>query len=351
MIMIHSSPLRMRQFILFGLLHFSTSCPFPDGFSGVWITSSQGTWTVNSTHITVDSTLDAYASIADEFECIENDTYNGESVFVVKSTATFKPFALSGDIYASWMCLRVVEARADAYYVYFNSLEEDYYSGQRIHGYKVTDTIAAVNVCTEAVPDELFEPFIRNGTETTGDDQCPDSLLGYYFFNYITSSGTVDCSSNYTGFIASCEDQNKTKLQVNTTSECAANPFSTTDGQLGCLFSFNTSTDGNNIILMLYNKDSGATSPFFCMVIDNLNNDTKTSASVSPSLCASGQNASAVPTSGFRLELSANETCKQIMSVPLSTTTCTESSGRGMFAFLHTIFFALCVYCFIRILF
>ncbi|WAR26089.1 hypothetical protein MAR_011793 [Mya arenaria] len=165
------------------------------------------------------------------------------------------------------------------------TMEEDYYSGQRIHGYKVTDTIAAVNVCTEAVPDELFEPFIRNA-----------------------------------------------------------------DGQLGCLFSFNTSTDGNNIILMLYNKDSGATSPFFCMVIDNLNNDTKTSASVSPSLCASGQTASAVPTSGFRLELSANETCKQTM-VPLSTTPSTVSSGKGMFAFLHTIFFGLCVYCFIPILF
>jgi len=38
---------------------------------------------------------------------------------------------------------------------------------------------------------------------------------------------TVNCQTNFTGYMVACENQNFTSIEVNKTSACSANPFAT----------------------------------------------------------------------------------------------------------------------------
>ncbi|XP_052223180.1 uncharacterized protein LOC127839054 [Dreissena polymorpha] len=254
-----------------------------------------------------------------------NYTFNNETSYVLKST-TSKVIISGIPALFFWMCIEFHESHADAYYHYINMPLGTGVIVTRLSAQLSGADVKGYNVCTTARALEEFEPMIREGTALNGSSACPEPLIGTNYFDYITTSGTKDCSTNYTGYLESCFDQNKTRLDVVTNTSCTANPFSTTGKQLNCLFTIPIGNEtSDKYITMLYNMDKGAASPFFCMFLDGLDNSTRSKASVAPGTCVLGQNASVVPTSGFRLELYTNDTCngaQQNQAPPFCTSVC-----------------------------
>ncbi|XP_065928017.1 uncharacterized protein [Magallana gigas] len=231
------------------------ACTFP--FTGTWVTSNRGTWTVTSSSIqNFKLRVNVAAASLYTMECFSSDgTY-----YVLKSTEIFYPFTTAPTYIYTCMTF---SKQSDNKYLYTMNTEESTVVSlvfERVIALSTSAPAPAQSaVCTDTtnLGKERDHVALQSGFEVAAAVTCPTSIHGTWSYSY---SG-LTCSSTT---LETCSD--KTKFAYNNT-ECAENPMFSAAGTLYCVYS---ATSGDSTYVTLYNVDGSVTSPttfqFSCMV-------------------------------------------------------------------------------------
>lgn len=164
-------------------------CTFPATLVGTWVSSNDGTWSINSTHLlnfytlssTTGNTVAAGRSQAD-FTCHENQ---GDTRYAIKS----EEFRLLGADRSLYTCIDIRELSENKL-IYYHATEAD------PSGFQFTIQSDYDKICNL---DTYIEPYnyhiaLKSGTETTALQNCPSTMFGSYNYDTCTDTSSNDTS-------------------------------------------------------------------------------------------------------------------------------------------------------------
>ncbi|XP_060564041.1 uncharacterized protein LOC132723360, partial [Ruditapes philippinarum] len=175
-------------------------CTFPATLTGTWVSSNDGTWDINSTHLlnyySVSSTTGITISPGVSqlnFECFEN---RGDTKYVIKS----EEFTLLGGQRSIHTCIDIRQT-TDNKLVYYQATQADPF------GYQFTIQDVYDNVCNT---DSYVQPYnyhiaLKSGSETSELQKCPADCL-----DHTIMTTCIDVNSNSTSLkVLDANDQRK----------------------------------------------------------------------------------------------------------------------------------------------
>ncbi|XP_060576589.1 uncharacterized protein LOC132733877 [Ruditapes philippinarum] len=274
-------------------------CTFPATLTGTWVSSNDGTWDINSTHLlnyySVSSTTGRTISPGVSqlnFECFEN---RGDTKYVMKS----EELIIVGGQRSLYTCIDIRQT-TDNKLVYYQATQADR------SGFQFTIQSVYDNVCNT---DSYVQPYnyhiaLKSGSETSALQNCPADLFGSY--NYDTC---IDVNSNSTSLNV-CDTRQQ--LIFNYTL-CNTPQMFTLEGVLDCV---HHEESGSISYLTLYNRDSTAPDNnnyyrFVCLAVVLSGGVVYVTAS--PNRCNDNQNATAIASPGETLQLTSY--CKLIIKI------------------------------------
>ncbi|XP_062571963.1 trichohyalin-like [Saccostrea cucullata] len=318
--------------------HAVPTCTLP--FTGTWVTSNRGTWTVSSSSIqNFKMTVDVSGSSLWTMDCYSTDGTN----YVLKSNGIFRPFT-TVDTYI-YICMSFTSESSTKYLFKVLTSETEVKTSPSVYERAIIKHISVTSVSQSevcnAVSDlgqERNHVALQSGSETAGAITCPTSIQGTWSYTYTGLS----CSDTY---LDTCTD--KTKFSYNDTV-CTDNPMFSSDGTLCCVYS---GTSGSDTYVTLYNADSSVANPtsfhFSCMVYTT--SGSMVSATVNPEECITGQTStSLISTYGKTV------TYTDISTTPCNPTPTSETDLTWLYILLGVLIFIiivliiiilLCIFC------
>ncbi|XP_053400555.1 uncharacterized protein LOC123558387 [Mercenaria mercenaria] len=269
----------------------SCQCTFPTELTGTWVSSNDGTWEINSTHLlnfytlssTTGNTISTGVSQLN-FECYENQ---GDTKYAIKSEL----FQLLGGQRSVYTCIDITEISENKLLYYHATVADP-------SGFQFTIQSVYENICNWA---SYIQPYnyhiaLKSGTETTALQNCPSSLFGSY--NYDTC---IDVNSNDTSL-----DVCDTRQQfIYNYTLCNTTQMFSLEGVLDCV---HHEESGSISYLTLYNRDSTAPDnnnyfQFVCLAVEL--SDGIVYVTANPNKCNDNQSTTAIDSPGETLQLTS----------------------------------------------
>ncbi|XP_052794922.1 uncharacterized protein LOC128227970 [Mya arenaria] len=292
-------------FLTLGLTFFAYTgaqdCIFPVSFIGSWVTSSDGDFSMNRTHIFSFPTVSKPdgKELKPGFQSMDFICYNiTGTTYILKSTETIEIF---NDVFVPlFTCLEIEESTTTKLIYYYRTAPDNV-------GFRFK-TNPNDDFCDDASYNEPFRHHVmlKSGSETSGLTLCPADMFGTYTYNSCT-----DAASNSTSMDV-CDSRQQ--LIYNYTL-CSTPQLFSQEGTLDCVYYV---TSGTVSYLTVYNRDSTAPDGsnhyrFSCLAVE-LSGET-VYVSANPNVCNDNQLSTSIASPGKTMEFS-----------PITITTTTQST-------------------------
>ncbi|XP_053399468.1 uncharacterized protein LOC123558981 [Mercenaria mercenaria] len=270
--------------------------------SGIWISSSRGTWTVpeNRTEIQNFKATLALSQTMSDLTCISSSG----NQYILGTSSDIQLFP--GIFVNSYTCIEFqTTSHTPSKYEFYFVTDIDIATGEPF-----TSNVNTVCDGTVAETASNTNILLADGTAAeTVKESLPNVIRGDYT---VTITDQNSATSNQT-LLGSCNDTSAFYFSeiVNATQAVSAVGFSDS----GVLYNMKSFTSNGVTYIYTYNNDTSVNSfstyTFSCWAVAQASGSSLVYATVFPEVCQVNQNASHVPSGGQVLILEPSVTCRE----------------------------------------
>ncbi|KAL4231010.1 hypothetical protein ACF0H5_011383 [Mactra antiquata] len=287
-------------------------CWWPTPFPGsTWLDSTRDTITFTTETLTGFSMTVPGGSISN-WECLDNSSFAGEKILVIKSTDTF---SLVGATWITYLCLQMTEVSTNSF-VYYQQAAQDPTGGYNRALFSQNGMITnKATICSgTAVPPAEYHFMVKQGEELNSLQPCGSFLLSKFDYQVTDTSSTVSCDSTTDNWDV-CT--NTSMIAFNYTT-CATVMAYSSGGTVYCMAT--VSADGFQY-QTVYNPSS-TPNKFACIVV----NSAGSAASFINNNCTVGQTPTSYAKNHDGTNIGYLATMTKTASCFTTTTTTTTTS-------------------------